>query len=820
MNADYQASIDFLLKFCPDGPWLPTAIWPDAEKPKPHEDRTDGRDGLIARTFRKGEEEKMRNWIERFNRMGRGIYFHVNPRITDIDSKAKKSNVESLTWLHVDVDPEPKQDIDQERARILKLFTDNRPAGVPEPTILLFSGGGYQAFWRLGSPMVTQGQDRATAEAERYNKQMEILFDGDNCFNIDRVMRLPGTINWPKQAKIDEKGQAPELASVLSWASDAIYELADFTPATVVQDANDFSGTRAQTVNVSGNVKSLSPDDINKLPISDWHKVIIVQGRNPDKPLEGDDQSPSAWQWALSCELARQDIDDDVHFAILMDKDLGISASIYKKGSGADRYAKRQIARAKESAIDPELLYMNDNYAAVKQWDGTFWIIHEEFDELENRCILVRMNRQTLFDAYANRFVHEPVFDRTGNIIGTKPIALGNWWFKHKQRRTYSTVKFAPAMELSPDVYNLWRGFGCEALPGDCSLYLEHCRDNICNGNIENFEFLMNWMARLVQKPSEPGTTAVVMRGPQGIGKGVFINILGSLFGRHFQPVSDPKRVTGAFNAHLRDCVLLFADEAFHTATRNTSSGALKALITEERVAYEVKGKEVAQGRNFIHLVMASNEDWIVPADMDDRRFFVLDVSDNRKKDFGYFGAIKKQMEAGGLEALLHLLLTRDISDFNYREAPQTEALRDQKEQTFDGPVAWWKEKLTSGNLTAEKGWDKRIYTSELSYDFKINTGMDHSKRAIQTRIGQMLRKFIPDGIVYQHRETSSRNIRDVDGIEKMMTLPRYYLFPPLEECRAYFENVTNSKWDWPAIVADVKIDPTEDSDNDGNGEF
>ena len=818
MNADYQASIDFLLKFCPDGPWLPTAIWPDAEKPKPHEDRSDGRDGLIAKTFHKGEEQKMRDWIERFNRMGRGIYFHVNPRIGDINSKAKKSNIESLSWIHVDVDPEPKQDIDDERARILKLFTDNRPAGVPEPTILLFSGGGYQAFWRLGSPMVTQGQERATAEAERYNKQMEILFDGDNCFNIDRVMRLPGTINWPKQAKIDEKGQQAELAKVLSWASDTVYDLGDFTAATIVQDANDFQATRAQTVNVSGNVKSLSPDDIQKLPISDWHKVIIVQGLNPDKPLDGDDQSPSAWQWALSCELARQDVDDDTHYAILMDRDLGISASIYKKGSGADRYAKRQIARAKESAIEPELCYMNDNYAAVKLWDGSFWIIHEEWDELEQRHILVRMNKNSLFDSYANRFVDELVMGPNGPA-GTKAVPLGAWWFKHKQRRTYSNVKFAPGIELAPDVYNLWRGFSCEARPGDCSLYLEHVLNNVCNGKAEHFEFLMNWMARLVQKPSEPGTTAVILRGPQGTGKGVFINMLGDLFGRHFQPVSDPKRVTGAFNAHLRDCVLLFADEAFHTASRSASSGALKALITEERVAYEVKGKEVAQGRNFIHLVMASNEDWIVPADIDDRRFFVLDVSADRQKDFGYFGAIKKQMATGGLEALLHTLLTRDISKFNHREAPQTTALRDQKEETFDAATVWWKEKLESGNPTAEKGWDQKIYTSELAYDFRINTETDRPKRSITTQIGKMLRDYLPDGSVYSHRESSSMNIRDVDGMEKMMRLPRYYRFPSLADCRAHFDKKTKSSWDWPEIIITAD-DSVDDTNNDGNGEF
>jgi hypothetical protein len=39
---------------------------------------------------------------------------------------------------------------------------------------------------------------------------------------------------------------------------------------------------------------------------------------------------------------------------------------------------------------------------------------------------------------------------------------------------------------------------------------------------------------------------------------------------------------------------------------------------------------------------MASNNDWVIPAGPDARRFFVLNVSDARKQDFSYFEKINK----------------------------------------------------------------------------------------------------------------------------------------------------------------------------------
>ena len=59
--------------------------------------------------------------------------------------------------------------------------------------------------------------------------------------------------------------------------------------------------------------------------------------------------------------------------------------------------------------------------------------------------------------------------------------------------------------------------------------------------------------------------------------------------------------------------MVVFADEAFGVEDRS-SSGVLKMLITEPTIPIERKGLDVVQAKNVVHLIMASNDDWVIPA--------------------------------------------------------------------------------------------------------------------------------------------------------------------------------------------------------------
>ncbi|MFP6869023.1 MAG: primase-helicase family protein, partial [Nitrospinota bacterium] len=149
-------------------------------------------------------------------------------------------------------------------------------------------------------------------------------------------------------------------------------------------------------------------------------------------------------------------------------------------------------------------------------------------------------------------------------------------------------------------------------------------------------------MADCVQNRSRRPGIAVVLRGRLGTGKGVLCTQFGALFGPHFIQVSQPNHLTGNFNSHLKDKLIVYADEAFWAGDKK-AEGVLKAMITEDTIQIEMKGKDVLTFRNHIRLLVTSNHEWVVPAGNEERRFFVIDVGDARIKDHIYFGAIVDQ---------------------------------------------------------------------------------------------------------------------------------------------------------------------------------
>jgi uncharacterized protein (DUF433 family) len=391
--------------------------------------------------------------------------------------------------------------------------------------------------------------------------------------------------------------------------------------------------------------------------------------------------------WVV-CELVRAGVDDETIYAVLMNRDWRISDSVTEKGSGAQRYALRQIERAKEDAIDPSLRELNDRHAVIENIGGKCMVIEEVWSPVLKRPVMEVQG----FDHFRNRYMNRTVNlgekkDKKGNVIGDIEMPMGEWWLRSEKRRQYRSIVFMPNGDAAGS-YNLWQGFGCEARPGDWSLFREHIRAIVCAGHDEHFAYLLGWMANAVQNPAEPGHTVPVLRGPQGCGKSIFGHHFGRVFGRHYFYATKPEDVLGKFNSHLRETVFLFADEAFFAGDpRNARQ--LKALVTDPYLTIELKGVNKEQAQNCLHCIMAGNDDWIVQADKDDRRYFVLDALGTHTNDHAYFGRIAQQMKQGGYEAMLHELLTMDLTRFNVRAKPDTAGLQRQKNYSMDPESRW-----------------------------------------------------------------------------------------------------------------------------------
>ena len=381
---------------------------------------------------------------------------------------------------------------------------------------------------------------------------------------------------------------------------------------------------------------------------------------------------------------------------------------------------------------------------------------------------------------YANRKV------KIGNRIRT----AAEVWLESPKRQSYGGITFLPGKDAG-DHFNLFQGFAVEPAEGDCSLYLEHIRNNICSADDELYEYVIHWMADAIQNPSTRPGVALAIRGQQGVGKGVFVNTFARLFGPHFIQVTQSSHLVGNFNGHQKDKLLVFADEAFWAGNKQ-AEGVLKGLVTEDTLSIEMKGVDVGQFPNFIRLILATNNEWVVPASAEQRRFVVIDASAARMQDTAYFAAIIQLMENGGLEALMHHLQSLDLEGVNLRKIPQTDALADQKLRSLDSVAAWLFSCLNNGGIeevetsstTCLRDWPKtygttNMYNAYIGYCKRI--GQNHPVR--DTVFGKNIVKYVPS---ISKRREGGKNRQHV------------YLLPPLDQARQEFASSTkvpNTDW-------------------------
>lgn len=157
-------------------------------------------------------DEAMVRWIERCNGVA-GIYWTVNACKPALAKKATKADVEWLLGIWGDLDPLKGCDLPIERERLLRLAEELMALPRP-PTVIIDSGGGIQPLWRLETPLEAVQEFRQAIEA--LGRRIEAALGGvENTCNIDRVLRLPFTINHPNRLKV-EQGRVPVMSGILA----------------------------------------------------------------------------------------------------------------------------------------------------------------------------------------------------------------------------------------------------------------------------------------------------------------------------------------------------------------------------------------------------------------------------------------------------------------------------------------------------------------------------------------------------------------------------------------------------------------------------
>jgi len=155
-------------------------------------------DGKIAGITAPINDESLDAFVHRHNGTSNLYWMPNEPRADSANSKLTKDDVDTIHFVYLDLDANEHRTIEQCRDAI-----DALPV---EPTLITFSGGGLQAFWQFTKPQ--PNDQRVQAYAENLGRGIATTYQGDAVQNVDRIMRLPCTLNIP-DAKKQARGRVP-----------------------------------------------------------------------------------------------------------------------------------------------------------------------------------------------------------------------------------------------------------------------------------------------------------------------------------------------------------------------------------------------------------------------------------------------------------------------------------------------------------------------------------------------------------------------------------------------------------------------------------
>jgi putative DNA primase/helicase len=255
-----------------------------------------------------------------------------------------------------------------------------------------------------------------------------------------------------------------------------------------------------------------------------------------------------------------------------------------------------------------------------------------------------------------------------------KPISIAILWLNSGSRRECDEFVCDPKTVYNPEspIFNKFRGFGTQAVKGDCSLILDYFKNDVCSAKDKRYHFVMSWCSHMFQKPWEKPEVAFALTGPKGIGKSLFFWILKRLLDgksragralKYYHKISKSKGLLPRFNVHLEENILLVSEEVSFIGDKELI-GSINDFITSDTLTVEIKNGPIRDVNSYSRLGITLNDEHIVPASPDERRYAVFKVSDARQGQKAYFKAIINQLNNSGAEALMYEFMHYDIRRF------------------------------------------------------------------------------------------------------------------------------------------------------------
>lgn len=282
-------------------------------------------------------------------------------------------------------------------------------------------------------------------------------------------------------------------------------------------------------------------------------------------------------------------------------------------------------------------------------------------------------------------------------------------WLTDTRRVEVAALAYMPGRDsIDVDVrggakkLNLWRGMGCEPEPGPVDIWLKLLGNNIGDDWLR--QWIISWCAYPLQNLGAKMNSLLLLFGPSGVGKNLFLDPLRAIYGDNSIMITE-ENLRSSFNSVYSRKQLVHVDELPRIRSEDVAGLAMqkiKLLTTSKKITVNTKNQPEYEVTNCANLALTSNYHDCIKLDQDDRRACVIkwtpqseDV--DHRGDQPYWVEYVRWSENEGPAALYQFLLEWDC-----------------KAAGFD-PHAWaphteWKDAITEASMSPMDLWSKDLW--------------------------------------------------------------------------------------------------------------
>ena len=210
--------------------------------------------------------------------------------------------------------------------------------------------------------------------------------------------------------------------------------------------------------------------------------------------------------------------------------------------------------------------------------------------------------------------------------------------------------------------------------------------------NQDQYEFILKWFANMAR--GGKNQSVLYLRSEEGVGKSTFTDFMMKyVIGSKLSLMSGSGPLLSNFNIILYCKLFVVYEELenFSTSQWQVVSSRIKRDITSTTCTYEKKNETSFVGKNINNVIINSNVDAI--KNDEGRRYFILDLSNEKKGDVKFWDKIYECMNEEVGEAFFSYLHTIDLTDYHDQAFPSTNAKQDAIVKRLDTVARFIKEK-------------------------------------------------------------------------------------------------------------------------------